>query len=448
MQLTLFSFSKRQNSTAVPSSGGAVVDVTLKTETSYNNPTFILSGNRPTGTYAQFEGAYYFIDDIRSVRANLWAIECTLDILGSYKTQIGATRAYVEYAQQGNNQIVDGRMGVEYGIANVTITTDQFSFASGQGGSYILAIVGKDTSDLYKVSRSTMRAIMALASQWTQNAVDMTDIVSAVGTAARQLLAMGSAPQNIKAAYWIPIDVSSIVGANTLLYLGEYETNAVGNQLTTPFIQETLTIAIPHQFNDWRRQSPYEEVYLHLPFYGTLKVPSDLSCDSASLKVTLICDAQSGDFTYAIGRGSSTSIDIVVGGNMRSDVLIGASNVSPSKTIGTLALATAGAVINPVAGFAGAAATIGTLQPLPQAAGGMGGSSNILSQLQCFVFGRNTSEAPGASAAQIGIPLFAQRQISSLSGYVKTRGASVSGNIRGALRDRINQMLDAGFFYE
>jgi hypothetical protein len=98
--------------------------------------------------------------------------------------------------------------------------------------------------------------------------------------------------------------------------------------------------------------------------------------------------------------------------------------------------------------FAGAAASLLGISPVPHSTGQTGGISNRLPRVQCYVYYRTTSDSPTGSATTQGIPLQASRQLSSLSGYVQTKGASVSGAIRGTLRDRINNMLDIGFFME
>ena len=78
----------------------------------------------------------------------------------------------------------------------------------------------------------------------------------------------------------------------------------------------------------------------------------------------------------------------------------------------------------------------------------MGGSSNLIYDLQCFVLSRNTAEEPLNSAATHGIPLFKTVAMNTLTGYVKTKDFSVGGSYRGILKQMVNDMMDSGVFLE
>ena len=77
--VTLYSFTKRENSTKQPSSGGTSYSCVLIDDTSLMNPTFKLEiGSNPIGkNYARVSDfdRYYFITEIRSYQG-FWYISC------------------------------------------------------------------------------------------------------------------------------------------------------------------------------------------------------------------------------------------------------------------------------------------------------------------------------------------------------------------------------------
>ena len=145
--VTLYSFTKRENSTKRPSSGGTSYNCVLIDETSLMTPTFKLDiGSNPIGknyAYVADFKRYYFITDITSYK-DFWYISCTCDVLATYKTQIGAETHYVlRSASEYDLTISD----TEY-FADTQVTTYQTYADSGDpmawtnGHSYILGIVG------------------------------------------------------------------------------------------------------------------------------------------------------------------------------------------------------------------------------------------------------------------------------------------------------------------
>lgn len=64
---------------------------TLRDITSIINPIFTMEIENPTGynyAYIPDFNRYYYIEDIVSVRYNLWRFECKVDVLESYKDYI------------------------------------------------------------------------------------------------------------------------------------------------------------------------------------------------------------------------------------------------------------------------------------------------------------------------------------------------------------------------
>lgn len=452
LSLLLFQFSKRQNSTAIPAdSAGVAVDVTLKNETSLNQPVFLLSGQRPNYTYCKFDSSYYFIDDIRSVRNNLYELVCSLDVLGTFRANIQNTNAFVEYATGGNSQIADTRMQVEYGVSGVEYASAGNVVPGGltyAQGSKFITVLGQRAAATYWISQSALDDLFASIATWSESAIDRTSLETIMDTGLRQLIGSGSAADCVRDAYCLPVGPdTSVLGAAETIYLGMFRTGVQGNKITgSGLATETSSVAIPHHYTDWRKQSPYEVVQVFLPLYGTVTIPSDIAADSTSLSIECRLNFRSGDFTYYVSGNGRNGKEITVGGNCASPLAVGASNLNVPGSLGAIASGVVSAAFGNPGGVA--MSTMNLLSPVPQSVGATGGISNTYPNAQCFVYYRNTSGEPGNMAATQGIPLFAQRQLSTLSGYVQTRGASVSGDIRGALRDQINSMLDAGFFME
>lgn len=466
MILTLFSFPKRQNSTAVPSSGGAAVDVVLKNETSYNNPVFLLSGARPDADYCAFEGAYYFINDIRSVRTNLWEIVCEIDVLGTYRDQIRQTAAFVEYATQGNNDLIDSRLPV-VGMPTVSenvgaAVADVAADGSGIIGGVVVSTTGYDGCCAWITSLDGVeflgRANQTWANAYLQdNTQQYPDSMAGIGQAirdflnglykvSRQLIASGNALDNLKSAMWMPFVLADGGSSAKEIYLGNYATSIFAIPIKHPIKKWTSSIAIPWQFNDWRNNSPYTEIELYVPFFGVISVPASSVRGNENISLEFALNMISGDLITRIYSGS---VELgVFSTNAGISLPVGSSNVNPlqaaSGIISGITLAANGNLA------AAVGVTMAGLQQTPRSSGQVSGTAatGIDLYIRCKTICHDLSGAPGNAAASQGIPLFAQRTLSDLSGYVQTRGASVSGAIRGALRAQINDILDGGFFME
>ena len=451
LTLTLYIFTKRQNSTAIPSSGGRAVDVVLKKETSFNNPSFILNGGRPSENYASFEGAYYFIDDIVSIRDDVWELVCSIDPLGTLRSAILSTSAFVEYAAQGNGQIVDSRLGVEYGVAGIDFSTASVfpgSLILSSGSKYI-TVVGQTTTETYYVSDTALKGLFQSIAQWADNTIDTTSLETIITTGLKQLIGSGNAAECVRDAYILPCGpITSILDGAETIYLGMFNTGITGYKISgSGDVEKTTSIDIPHHYGagDWRRQAPYEICQLFLPLYGTINIPSDIAADSSSLTIECRLNARSGDFTYYISGSGRSGKEIVVGGNCSAPLAIGASNINMSQAVHAGLNMGSNAMFGNIPGMA---ASLLSMSPVPSTTGQAGGVSNKYPNAQCMIYWRNTSDVPGANAGVQGLPLQATRQISTLSGYVQTRGFSVGGTARNWIKQRVNELMDSGVFVE
>ena len=146
--ITLYSFTKRENSTKRPSSGGTDYSCILIDDTSLMNPVFKLEiGSNPIGknyAYISDFNRYYFINDITTSN-DFWYISCTCDVLASFKTEIGSQTHYV--LRSASNY--DGAISDTLYPASTTVSSyidyadspgDPMKWSNGH--CYILGIAG------------------------------------------------------------------------------------------------------------------------------------------------------------------------------------------------------------------------------------------------------------------------------------------------------------------
>ena len=132
LKLTLWKFSKRENSTAIPSTPGTELDILLKDRTQILSPVFLLElSSYPDYNYALFEGRYYFITQIESLREDLWSLSCRVDVLGSYKTEILASSAFVAYDTTSNTEISDKRLSTKTTTVRAANSAKSAGLSSG-----------------------------------------------------------------------------------------------------------------------------------------------------------------------------------------------------------------------------------------------------------------------------------------------------------------------------
>lgn len=466
-----WTFSKRKNSTLQPPAADAVeISVVLKEETSYNNPVFLLryDGDFPFNYFA-WGSWYYFLVDVRSVRNNLFEVECVLDPLATYKAEILASSAFVLYSGNlGNSNIVDPRLSIR---AEPTISANTFSldFISEAPDTAVVSVVGMKGCASYALSISDAARLMRSISIWSEDNIpvpdeitgdtleEVVDSIMSIGTTIttglRQLVGTGSAPNAIRSAMVVPFTSGSISGTSETIYLGMYDSGITGKRITGRIKSDIYNVNIPWQSSGWEKNEPYHHVYLYLPYVGLIHLPASDLLSTSTLLISVIYDTAAATMDYIV----TTSAGLRIGhysANVGAPLAIGASNFTPLQAASVIGAGAAGAAGVMAAGgplgavAAGAASIIGILNnaaPLPSAIGSNGGLSGVEFQGACITAYRAAS---AAVAPVIGAPTMAAVQLGTVSGYCQTRAASVAVSAPDGIRQEINSLLDSGIFIE
>lgn len=460
MEITLYKTSKKTNSTKVPDGGVTLNSVTLKNGCDILKPVFMLSSDdnyfNDTITEIGFQGKYYFVTDIKSVRNNLWEMSCEIDVLATYKAEIIANKCLVEFDETANTTIVDSRLPIKSTVGrsgNIVSMRDIMR----EGGTYLLGVTGKGSVDTFAFTDiATINAILDSVNDWADglyaslDPADIPGIVDAIVVTGKQMVTQGNAINNIRSCIWIPWSITNGVTVKDVT-LGNYETGYTGYSITRRTSDHVYSVKIPWQFSDWRNKSPYTNIYLYIPFVGYIHYSSDELIGIDSLTIQFSIDRVTGAISAVVKSGEY--IIGTYGGNSGIVIPIGSSNINASQTVGSIVGAGTSLVMG---NWLGGASLVGSAltsmaTPLSTTIGSFGNGSGATQPeaIACYVYTHDIPDSPNSYSPIIGTPTYRVKELSSLTGFVKTGNASVSVN--GATFteiNMINRLLNGGVYIE
>lgn len=468
MELKLFHFSKRKNSTKQPADNTATAtkNVRMKRETSVINPRFLVENIDLSVNYCKWNNNYYFVDDIILNDDDMYELSCTIDALATAKTQILATSANVLYANGSTKNIIDKRIPVS---GDVTLSENykalnDITITDMNMGQPVVGLTGKGSFGSYLMANSNdMHQLIDGVDTWFDGTVETaTD-------AWKQLIHGGSASECLKSAIAIPLlfDPSRISSSGQeQLTLGAYPCkrangdSIMGYRITNPILTSGTNIAIPWEYSDWRRNPPYSQVALYAPLVGLISLPTSDVINDDNLNCFYAFNVTSGDFSLQVSGVESGRIFATASGNIAIATPFGSTGIDTSK-LTSCVIAGAGALLAGATGGASLAVTfgamagvaLGTMDALGGSGAGNGGlgggASHALDKvLHCYVASRTLTETQDNLNSIMGKPYMGRATINSFSGYVQTEGFSLSGNYLQQIVDNVNSMMDAGVYIE
>lgn len=468
MEVKFYSFSKRNKSSKLPTAPGTVVDVELKDNCDIEHPVLIL-GFEPISynyIYIQKWNRYYFISS-QSYYHGRWEIGCTEDYLASWITEIKASRSYVMY-DNNTYDIVDKRIP--------TVATPVIDYADGEfrddipgpplavQGTYIICSVGGDGVQVNATrSAANLRSLLTDLNNWLLTIGNgITDPTTGFKSLVQQLLGTNDVTKNLRSVVFIPILVDNTVPLDTLK-LGLYDTGIHFPKIDLDdiYVQKTGEVNIPWQVNDWRRNAPYTEVYLYIPYVGMINYPSSDLVDRTKFQVESVINIVTGDMSVLV-RAVGASDTIVMGtygANVAANIPIGSAGLSPVNLAtqvvkgGLMAAGVASGIAIPTEAAlmaGGASMVMEGLEPMATTIGNLsGGTANKLSnRLACYTAYRDTIVEPSTVIDIIGSPTMFVKSLSSASGFIQTAGFQIDCDGLASEKDAINSLMDSGVYIE
>ena len=479
--VTFSNQSKRENSTKQLTMS-VTHNCNYKNGCSMLKPTLLLEINSaafPDYTAFKIENRYYKVTDIQSVRDNLFEVSGTIDVLATYKSNILATTAYVVFDSTSNSELVDKRLPMKT-TKSVQVATTACPFDPLSGGVYILSITGSNSSTgVYLVSEAQMAALIDDISDVWDNlfnypgaptkpsvptygndflenvwkavqywADDFAWYVEYIKMFISQSFGSGNIPENIRECRYIPFNVG-VSGTPQPIYLGTFLTQQILGKLNTETVHRTVSVSIPWQASDWRRRSPFTDVYIYLPYIGMIKLSSENLVGQSSINVSYTLALRDGSLICTLESGGE-----VIGqysGNVGVSVPIGFSNTSIPKASQAIISEAVNAAAGNLAGTGLAAINaLDSLTPNFSCIGGLDGLAGIATNQNstCYTVFHDTVAPPNTELNTIGSPTMRPKSLATLTNFVQTIGASVEGAMTSEERRQLNSLLDSGIYIE
>lgn len=474
MQLEIFdNFSKRQNSTKRPAAGsGRIYEVYMKDQCSVLHPVFLIDGIDLNANYCRwvnrFADAYYYIDDIVLSNNNIYELRCSIDVLATWKSSIGASSQYVlRSASVYDGRICDTFYPMKKECTFITTspsTTDGGGWATAyNSGIFVVGLISDgETSGI--TQGSVTYVIMSPA--------DFKDFASVIFTDAnwtgfQQNDRYNFNPiQYVASVMWFPKNFFGRSQTFTSLKLGWQSLSGFSYVLPAYAVGEnTYTFSLTRHPQAAARGfylncSPYSQYRIVFPPFGDMDLDPDVVADVPNIVVTLKVDLVTGNATL-IGRGVPDNgkfcelfrRDVQLGVSVRLSQIaadrIGAA-VGVSNSVGSfIGNILAGNPVGAVTGvISGVASAYESMFPSVQNLGSNDCMAALMGSCVAPVLNSRFYEIVDEENAEYGRPVCSTYTISQLSGYILCAHAEISINGLPEERDEIVRYMNSGFFYE
>lgn len=463
---SFYTTAKKQNSTAIPSNGISL-DVKLKDGTDLIRPVFLLSyGQIPNFSCVYFEGRYYFVNSVESVRNDLWAISCNIDVLATYKNQIGAQTLYiVRSSARFDGAIVDRAYPIKTGITiEETETQSPYDAYNFTGGTYIVGIIGATSGGVgatcyYAFTDNTFKAFMRKL---------MGDI-SFYGVGADEisedLQKMLYNPfQYIASCIWFPFSIDKFSGSDSNIQYGWWnlsDTN-YGKKLSSvaPInVNRTLqSLAHPQQSRGaYLSAPPYTRKFIRYMPFGIFEVEPQIYYGAANIGLWLSVDVVTGAGileVYKDNDGEWTDSQILQS-QIGVQVQLSQMNLDYSAQVQAeqAQLSAAGSALKNPFNVIGAmqndlaqvsSADLATV-PVLQSNGINGGCASLQGNVTCI---NQFQSIVDEDNLHKGRPYCQLAQIGNVGGFMIVSDANFDIACTDTERGLIRQFMESGFYYE
>ena len=469
MVIFLHNITKRNNSTKQPlPSEGESFSVQLKDEASFLNPSFKMSPENLTEglfspaaynyCFVPYWQRYYYITNW-TWENGVWSFSCVVDVLASFKYEIGNTSSYIVRAAGD----MDGTIIDTFYPAKSNATIMHTSVASAwynvapSGGSYILGCINYQSSNTvgaiayYALTQSELASVLNYL--FTDNIFNASSITE-MGKGLYQSLF--NPFQYIVSCLWFPFQTSAFGSTQTAVKVGYWSTGINGIMVSNLAEKTFVTATIPSHPQATRgaylNRAPYARHTLYIPPFGSIPIDTNFLTIGNYLYSAVLIDHITGQATIRVAVSQSANnlneYNIMC---ERSSVIGVPIQLAQILTDYISTINSGADIINSAFSldlggiFKGLTSAVESQMPKVSTAGANGSFIECLQQPQLIseflpIVNENRSE--------YGRPLCAIRTINTLAGYIQCGEDDHSFSATKTESEEINRYLSEGFFYE
>ena len=440
-QVDFGTISKKENSTANGFTVQASASCSLKDPSDLYAPVFTYQGDFPiTANYMHVPAMrrYYWITATTFVLGH-WEITGKVDVLASFKAEIGATPCYILRSSHSHAGDIPDPLAVAQTSPTINRLADGLGLSGP--GSFVVCCAGKNGNAFYMLDAAAWQRLYSIV--YTSGfLVDYYNVWDAVVQDVSN--AILNPDDYIINAKWVPAPVT---GAATEISLGFTNTGVTGHlvQPGTSIFIRVFTWTIPQHpqaatYGTYLNGNMYRKITLHLPGYGNMVLDADALATNATLTITAEMDI-TGCLSYSVDYAG---IHCYVVCDLSCDAGFSVTKSGISNALASIAAnppASLGDLANGVM-----SAAIGAIPQVERASSGGSRSALVAGQLViCTIV--NYTIMPPAPDAQ-GLPLCVLGTPANYPGYLKIASPSVIAPATQTELDEINAHMERGFFYE
>lgn len=463
MDIILYKFNKRENSTKIPNDG-VPVKGNINSPSSIINPVISFSKNisniyQYNYAYIDKFSRYYHINNW-TYNSGLWDANMIVDVLASYKGEIGSSNQYVtRCSAQYDTDVIDNLYPA---TANpTTLLNKSYVWFNPFDPSidklqpyFVIGIVGNSTNS----DTGIVTYYQFNATQFTEFSNKLFGSTEYLGSDFGNITLDALKAQTNPFQYVVSINKYpfklTLTQATQYIKIGWWNVSQDCDIVLSisPYHTKTLSITIPKhpQKNrgNYLNNSPFSQYMLYVPGFGSKEIPSQFFYDIDTLGVNIITDVTCNKsyLTLYDYNGIDSNIFMQYSGNVGQNIVIGQMSVDYLAAGNSALSAVSSAASGNVAGTISSIGNfINNMQPKLVTSGENSGSGEW--GQQAILMGTFATVCKDDNSNN-GKPLMQNKTISTIPGYIKCENADIALPGTATENQQVKQYLNGGFFYE